>query len=139
MKLNNLKSWWRSLPPKTRVKWIASMLLLFTGTEILVLAPAIIELAVLIDAFGLLFVVTAVRASLAASLMHLWTCRRMALQPFQTVFRAADVVADFGHKLPDAWLAGYVAFDVQAARMVRSAGLAVLCFALVRTAVRTSA
>ena len=103
-----LKSWWRELPSQKRIRWIATIMLLLAGAEVLVVAPAILELAVLIDAFGVLFVVAAARTYLGTTLLHLWRYAQPIFTPFPVVFRTAEAVVDFGAKLPTSWYERYL-------------------------------
>ncbi len=113
-----LHSWWRGLPTETRVKWIASILLVFAGTEALVLAPFIFDLAALIDAFGILFVLAAGRASVGQSLIGLALQLRRVLGFVRALFCRIDAVADFGANLPVTWHRRCLAVDAFAARVL---------------------
>lgn len=52
MKLPNPIRWWRNLPQKTRIGYIAGVLLALLGMEAIFLAPWAFEIAFLIDLFG---------------------------------------------------------------------------------------
>ena len=69
--IGQLSTWWRCLPKKTRVRLLVCVLVVFVGSEFIVLAPEIFEIAVLIDALGLAFAVTMVSASIQLSLLQL--------------------------------------------------------------------
>jgi len=64
MQIPNLLNWWRSLPTKTRVRLIACVFLALAGTEVLFIAPHILELAAMIDALGFAFVAGAIATSI---------------------------------------------------------------------------
>jgi hypothetical protein len=64
MRLPNPISWWHGLPRKMRVRIIAFAFLALAGTELLFLAPFIIEMAAMIDLMGLVFIGGAILTSL---------------------------------------------------------------------------
>ena len=103
MIVDKVSSWWRSVPQKTRVKLIVMMLLLFAGTEMIVLAPYILDIAVMIDVGGLIFVLAAIRASVSLSAMQLRESMAMMAKPLFAVSRTVEKVVDFGLDLPPKW------------------------------------
>lgn len=105
MKFTDPRTWWRKLPRNARIQLIASVLLVFAGTEILILAPLYFEIAVMIDAFGSVFVLAALGASIRLSLLRLrellwWG----VVRPARSALHAAIAFSDFGMKLPSVWL-----------------------------------
>jgi hypothetical protein len=94
--LDQINSWWRGLPQKTRVKLMASVLLVFAGTEVLVLAPYIFDIALMIDVCGFVVVAAALRASVSVSMMQVRDLVMTVSRPLFLISRAADALADFG-------------------------------------------
>ena len=64
MHIPNLLTWWRRLPRKTRVRLIACVFLELAGTEVVFVAPHILELAAMIDVLGFTFVPGAMLTSI---------------------------------------------------------------------------
>ncbi len=112
-------------------------MLIFAGTEVLVLAPFIFDVAALVDTFGLLFVLAAGGASVRQSLGRLWWPVREGAKGILVAFRGVDAIADFGSKLSAKWQQQYLVVDVFAARMVL--GLCVLFFSALAFNVLVSA
>ena len=82
----------------------------------------------MIDAFGLVFILIALRSSLSVTAMRLRDLFFAATRPFVIVCSAAATDADWGTNLPARWHRSYFVFDRFATR--GSAILLVLCFAL---------
>jgi hypothetical protein len=114
--IDRIRTLWRGLPQKTRVQLIASVLLVFTGTEVLVLAPYIFDIAVMIDLGGLVVVVTALRSSVSVSIMQLRALATVIMKPLRAVLRAGESVAVFGSAFSPSWYRGYFLFDRIATR-----------------------
>lgn len=91
------------MPQKTRVKLIVMVLLLCAGTEVFVLAPYILDIAVMIDVGGLIFVLAAVQASVSLTAMQLRDSMAMIAKPLFAVTRRIEKVVDFGMDLPPNW------------------------------------
>src|SRR5687768_550920 len=112
MKFPNPRAWWRKLPKKTRVQVIASVLLVFAGTEILVLAPYVFEIAAMIDLFGLAFVFAAVSSSIRLCLDRIkWLFIQFLIRPATAVFRVIVAISDCGSKVPNDWLLWFLRAD----------------------------
>src|SRR4051812_13135034 len=73
MKFPNIVGWWKRIPRTTCIRIIAAALLVFAGTEALLLAPQIFEMAVMIDAFGSTFLVATLFSSFQTPLLQLRT------------------------------------------------------------------
>jgi hypothetical protein len=132
MILDKVRSWWRSLPQKTRVKLIASVLLVFAGTEVFVLAPYIIDIALMIDVGGLVLVLAALRSSVSVSMMDLRSLMTVITKPFFAVLRACEMVEEFGSVLlAPRWFRHYFLFDRIVTR--GAAGLLMVVCGLVLT------
>jgi hypothetical protein len=111
MVLRKLSEWWHRLPQKTRVNLIATLLLVFAGTEVLVLAPAILDIAAMIDVFGMAMIVAAIRSSISVSLSQIRDGFATFAKPLIAAFRAADRTADFGLALFPRWPRQYLVID----------------------------
>jgi hypothetical protein len=116
MILDKVSSWWRSLPQKTRVQVIASLLLVFAGTEIIVLAPYIFDIALMLDVGGLVFVLAALRSSVSGSMMQLRALMTALTKPVFVISRAGDMVSDFGSTFFPRWYRHYFLVDGIATR-----------------------
>lgn len=132
MKLPNLKTWWRGLPQNKRVKLIAAVLLLFAGTEVLVMAPFVLDLALLIDTVGVLFVLATAWASFAASMAQIGTRARSMARPALGFFRALHTATGLATETPPFWLPRYWTFDAAATRVCKVVGplVVILAFGL---------
>ena len=126
MKFPAPRAWWRKLPQKTRVHLIASVLLVFAGTEIFILAPYFYEIAVMIDVFGSAFVLAAAAASVRMTLLRIrelfWL---VVVRPVSWVLRLGEAACDAGINLPTIWLARLFRADALLARVIL-AGFATL-------------
>src|SRR5579883_2238484 len=71
MLIPNPFKWWRRLPQRTRVRIIAAIILIVVGAEAIVLAPGIVEIAILVDSMGVVFVVLAFLAYAKVSILYL--------------------------------------------------------------------
>jgi hypothetical protein len=111
MILRQLSHWWQRLPQKTRVHLIATVLLVFAGTEVLVLAPAILDIAAMIDVFGMAMIVAAIRSSVSVSIAQLRDLIAGLTRPLFAGFRAADRAADFGLVVLPRWHRQYLLVD----------------------------
>lgn len=116
MILDRISSLRRGLPQKTRVQLIASVLLVFAGTEVLVLAPYIFDIAVMIDVGGLVVVVAALRSSVSVSIMQLRAFGAVITKSLLSVLRAGELVADFGSTFSPSWYRHYFLVDRIATR-----------------------
>jgi hypothetical protein len=116
MIFNHLRIWWRSLSQKTRVQIIASVLLVFAGTEVFVLAPYIFDIAVLIDVGGLVVVIAAFRSSVTVSMMQVHALLSVALKPIVAVSKIGEVLSDFGSNISPNWYRRYFFVDRVATR-----------------------
>jgi len=85
-KLPRPLQWWRRLPQKTRIRLIAGIFLILAGTEAVVLAPQIFEMAFLIDALGFTFVAGAALLSLQ---IYLAQIRQILSAVFQWLTESA--------------------------------------------------
>jgi len=121
-----VSSWWRRLPQKTRVWLIASVLLVFAGTEVLVLAPYILDIAIMIDVGGLVLVLAALRSSVSDTMMQLRAGLRVVATPFIVVQRAGEIVADFGLALSERWYFRNLIMDQIATRCCQAVLIAVV-------------
>ena len=83
----------------TRFTGVVSALLILAGTEIFVLAPYIIDIAVMIDVGGLVFVTAAIRASVSLTGMQLRELATTFARPFLAVSRTVERAVDFGFEL----------------------------------------
>jgi hypothetical protein len=126
MTLGKLRAWWRGLPTKTRVKWIAGALLVLAGAEVVVMAPFIFELAVLIDAVGVMFVLAAGWAAMRQTWLLYWT-RLYAIT--RGVGRLADRIANLGAGIPIEWHLCIMSIGTRIRRI--AAGAALVSSALV--------
>jgi len=113
------------------VKVIASVLLVFAGTEVFVLAPYIFDIALMIDVGGLVFVLAAMRASVSVSIMQLRELSTVITKPLLAVLRAGEMVADFGSALSPRWYHHYFVVDRIVTRC--SAALLIVVVGLVLT------
>lgn len=111
MMLDRIPTLWRGLPQKTRVQLIASVLLVFAGTEVLVLAPYIFDIAVMIDIGGLVVVVAALRSSVSVSILQLRAFGTVITKLLGSVLRAGQLVGDFGATFSPRWYRGYFLVD----------------------------
>ncbi len=82
------------------MKLIASVLLVLAGTEVVVMAPFAFEVAALIDAFGLIFVVSLAGDWLRSHGALFWT--RIA-DLGRAAFRGVDRLANLGSGIPVTW------------------------------------
>ena len=112
-----LRSWWSRVPQKTRVRLIASVLLVFAGSEVLVLAPFVVDLALTIDLFGMAMIVALIRSSLSVSVVQLVDAFSAVLRPLAATFRALDAVADFGVIILSRWERQYLVVDAVSTRI----------------------
>ena len=126
MLIDKLNSWWRRLPQKTRVQLIATVLLVLAGTEVLVLAPYVVDIAVMIDVGGLALVLAALRSSLGVSLVQLHTVLSVVLRPWYLLQRVGESAAGCGLELSEQWYYRFPKLDLIARRCYE----AVLVFAL---------
>lgn len=109
-----IKSWWSKVPQKRRVQVIAFVLLMFAGSEVLVLAPFMLDLAVTIDLFGMAMVIVLLRSALSASAVEgLWA----VLKPVAAAIDAIDRSADFGVAILSRWEREYLVVDVVCTRV----------------------
>lgn len=99
------------MPRKNRVQIIASVLLVFAGTEVFVLAPYLFEIAVLIDIGGLVVVMAALRSSVSVSMMQVHALLSVILKPIVVVSRIGEEVADFGNNISPNWYRRYFFVD----------------------------
>lgn len=111
MIFDKLCIWWRSLPQKKRVQLIASVLLVFAGTEVFVLAPYILDIAVMIDVGGLVVVIAAFRSSVSVSMMQLRALLSAVFKPILVVFRFGETISDFGSHIAPNWYRRYYLVD----------------------------
>ena len=91
------------LPQKTRVQLIAAVLLVFTGTEIFVLAPYVFDIALMIDVGGMVIVVAALRSSVSVSMMQLRALVTAVVRPLLAVLKVGEMVGDYGSALSPGW------------------------------------
>ena len=129
MVLEGIRTWWRRLPQKKRVQIIASLLLIFAGTETLFLAPYIFDIALMIDVGGLVVVFSMLRSSLVDSLFQIRVLISVIAKPLLTVMKAIEVVTDFGFVFSPRWYHKYFLLEravtrLSAAVLVASVGLA---------------
>lgn len=106
-----LSTWWRSYPQKKRVKIIASVLLIFAGSEALILAPVIFDIALMIDIGGLAFVLTVLRASVSASMIQIRSIAAGFLKPVMLVIKVGEIMSDWGSDFPLKWHRQYFLID----------------------------
>ncbi len=119
------------MPQKTRVQLIAAVLLVFTGTEIFVLAPYVFDIALMIDVGGMVVVVAALRSSVRVSMMQLRALATVIVRPLLAVWKAGERVGDFDGALSPGWYRTYFFVDRIATRC--SAALIVVSIGLVLT------
>ena len=129
MVLERIRSGWRRLPQKKRVQIIASILLIFAGTETLFLAPYIFDLALMIDVGGLVVVFSMLRSSLVDSLFQIRAFISVITKPLLMVMKAVGVVPDRGPGLSPRWYHKYFLLEravtrFSAALIVAFVGLA---------------
>jgi len=120
-----ISSWWRGLPQKTRVRLIASVLLIFAGTELFVLAPAIFDIALMIDVGGLVFVLAALRSSVSVSMLQLRMAMTVVTKPLFAITRSVERVNDFGSVLSAKWHRRYFSVTRMGTRFFSAALLVV--------------
>jgi hypothetical protein len=111
MILQRLNRWWHRLPQKTRIQLIASVLLVFAGTEVLVLAPYVLDIAAMIDVFGLAMIAAAIKSSFSVSLLQLRELAHTTARPLVAASRVADALADSGMLLLSRWDRHYLVID----------------------------
>jgi hypothetical protein len=133
MIFDKLRMWWRSLPQKTRVQLIASVLLVFAGTEVFVLAPYIFDIALMIDVGGLVVVIAAFRSSVSVSMMQLRALLWAATKPIFAAFRICEAVSDFGSNIAPSWYRRYFIIDRIATRFGAALVLLVVGAVVVKT------
>jgi hypothetical protein len=129
MVLERIRTGWRRLPQKKRVQIIASVLLIFAGTETLFLAPYVFDLALMIDVGGLVVVFSMLQSSLVDSLLQIRVFIFAITRPLLTVMKAIEVVTDFGFVFSPRWYHKYFLMErvvtrFSAALLVASVGLA---------------
>lgn len=102
-----LSGWWRRYPQKKRVKIIAAVLIIFAGSEAIILAPIMFDIALMIDIGGMAFVFAAIRSSVRVSMMQLRSLARSILKPIRVIFRVGETMADWGSNLYPRWWKPY--------------------------------
>lgn len=127
MILKKLSTWWRSYPQKKRVKIIASVLLIFAGSEAIILAPVLFDIALMIDIGGMAFVLTAIRSSVSVSMMQARSFAMTLVKPIMMVFRAGEIIEnwDFGLSPKHYWLMNRIVTRSAAASLIIGIGLLV--------------
>lgn len=114
---SRLRTWWTRLPRKTRIQLIASVLMLFTGTEIFVLAPYVFEIAVMIDVFGAVLIYSAL-----ATYFQVWRGRFewffcvSIVRPLSSLQRQIALLDVAISRVPDGWFIRYFAVEAFIAR-----------------------
>jgi hypothetical protein len=120
MIFGKLRAWWRGLPTKTRVKWISGTLVVLAGAEVAVMAPFIFELAVLVDAVGVMFVLAAGWAAMRQTWLLYWA-RLYAI--IRGVGRVADRIANLGAGIPIEWHLRMMSIGTRIRRIAPGAAL----------------
>jgi hypothetical protein len=77
MKLPNPFQWWQRLSRRRRIAIIACLLLLLAGPEMVAYLAPVFDLAVLIDAFGVVFLLSTAVSCLPVPFRSLWENARM--------------------------------------------------------------
>jgi hypothetical protein len=72
MKLSNPLQWWQRLSRRRRIAIIAGLLLLLAGPEMVAYLAPVFDIAVLIDAFGVAFLLSTAMSCCPVPLRSLW-------------------------------------------------------------------
>lgn len=114
------------MPQKTRVQLIAAALLVLAGTEAFVLAPYILDIALLIDVGGLVVIVAALRSSISVSLMQLRAFAATFAKTLFSIYRTGKLMRDFGSEFLPRWYPHYFLVD----RICTRASVALLALSI---------